>query len=219
MEVYENLLQGSEEWEQVRKGRATASEFSEFLTSKGAFSKSKKTTAYMHKLIAECVQRVDPNAFTGNKHTEWGQMYEFTARIEAQNIIGKEIHEVGFAVRDDKIIGCSPDGLIKDPKTGEWVEGVELKCPSVLKNHIGYLMAGVLPACYALQVHGSMAVTGLNVWHFLSYHPQTLPFYLRVERNELTEAIGESLDEFLIEFAEVKKDVLEKILPSEGEAA
>jgi hypothetical protein len=52
--------------------------------------------------------------FAGNKFTDWGNDHENEARELFESMMGYQVTEVGFVTRDDKIIGCSPDGLIMD---------------------------------------------------------------------------------------------------------
>jgi hypothetical protein len=210
MKINKRVEQGSEEWLQLRKGRATASEFSKILTPTGKISKS--AVSYMRKLARECVVD-DPLEFMGNKFTDWGNANEPWARDQFRLETGLDVVEVGFCTRDDLLVGCSPDGLIRDPDTGEWIGGLEIKCPSVDK-HVEYLMKNELPSDYKMQVHGSMAVTGLPWWYFMSYFPGLNPLILKVERDDFTESVSVALDQFVIDYAEERERVFDAILPS-----
>lgn len=210
MIVIDQLEQGSEQWLAVRKGRATASEFSKILTAGGKLSK--QSIAYMRKLARECVCD-DPQEFQGNKFTDWGNDMEPEAREWFTQNVNENVREVGFCAADGgKPIGCSPDGLIVDPKSGEYVAGLEIKCPQV-DTHVGYVLDGELPSAYKLQVHGSMAVTGLPRWWFISYFPGLNPLVLCVERDEFTEIVAGALDGFLIDYAKERARVLKAIIP------
>lgn len=214
MIVTDNIEQKSEAWFEVRKGRATASQFSKILTPTGALSGQR--VKYMRQLARECVCD-DPHVWMGNKHTEWGEQTEAEARDVFTERTGIPVEEVGFCLRADGApLGCSPDGLIRDPRTGEWAGGLELKCPQV-DTHVGYLMDGDLPDAYRLQVHGSMAVTGLPWWYFMSYFPGLEPLILKVERDSFTDKVSQALDNFLIEYAEERERVLAAILPKDGD--
>lgn len=90
-------------------------------------------------------------------------------------ITGNEVEKVGFVYKDEKKdCGCSPDGLVcvydvpLDLTTH--FKGLEIKCPSP-QVQIERLLDPKLPSQYAAQVYGSMYVTGLDEWDFLSYHP------------------------------------------------
>ena len=218
MIIAKNVEQGSEEWHNLRKGRATASEAKSILTSTGALSKSR--IGYMRKLARECVCD-DPLVFMGNKHTEWGQEHENEARALFTEETCLNVREVGFCTREDKIIGFSPDGLglngevieggIYTPQDGDF--GLEIKCPGVDK-HVCYVMDGVLPTDYKMQVHWSMAASGFRTWYFMSYFPGLNPLILKIEADGFTEKVRLAQDEFLIEYAPERERVLDAILPS-----
>lgn len=208
MIVHEHLEQGSEQWLQIRKGRATASEAKSILTPTGKLSSSR--IKYMRKLARECACD-DPLEWFGNKHTEWGSDHEAEARELFEDTTGLMVHTVGFCTREDGVIGFSPDGLIMD-SDGNWGQGLEIKCPAPDK-HVEYLMEGELPAEYKLQVHWSLAASGLPVWWFMSYFPGLNPFIIRVEADEFTEKVRGAQDQFLIDYAPERERVLDAILP------
>ena len=107
---------------------------------------------------------------------------------------------------DGAPLGCSPDSLIVNA-AGDYIEGLEIKCPQV-DTHVKYLMEGVLPDDYKLQVHGSMAVTGLDRWHFVSFFPELPALHLVIERDAFTEKVSAALDQFIIEYAPERQRVL-----------
>lgn len=220
MTVLEMMEQGSDEWLNARKGRATASEFDKILTPTGKLSK--QSLSYMRKLARECVID-DPQAFAGNKFTEWGHDYEPEAADVFAELSGLDVREVGFCISEhNPVLGCSPDRLIKSRDErgaeGDWCAGLEIKCPQV-DTHVNYLLANELPAKYKLQVHGSMAVTGLKKWFFVSYFPGLNPLVVEVERDEFTEQLSAALDDFVIAYAPERQRVLEAILPNSNEEA
>lgn len=201
--------QGSAEWLEARKGRATASEADSILTPTGKLSKA--ATGYMRKLARECVLD-DPMAFQGNKFTEWGHEFEAEARMMFSEHTGFDVSETGLCVnKDNLILACSPDGLVMFDQA--IIAGLEIKCPSV-DIHVEYVMEGVLPSKYAVQVHWSMMVTGLKQWYFMSYFPGLNPLILRVEYGEFTEKLKEAAEQFCIQYASEKERVFEAIIPN-----
>lgn len=205
MKIYTDFIQGSEAWFTARKGRPTASQFSKIITAvKGDLSKSH--TGYIVELIAECFCPTYA-AWLGNSWTDRGNELEPEAREAFTAHTGHAVEQVGFCTRDDGIVGASPDGLIRGPD-GEWLAGLELKCPAP-KTHVEYVLEGVLPDAYRQQVHGGMAVTGLNQWHFFSYFPGMQPFHIVVQRDDYTAKLSAALDEFLFKY----RDAREKAVP------
>jgi hypothetical protein len=219
--IWEGIEQQSEEWHKVRIGRPTASHFDRILTAEGKVSSAWE--AYACELIAETINprqipelALVPDAdaggwidaepivgFTGNRHTERGNLLEPEARRAAAQILDVEIEEVGFVTRPDLVIGCSPDGLIRT-RSGRYSAGIEIKCPE-LKHHVAYTVAGKVPTQYRQQVHGSMAVTGLRSWYFISYARGVEPFLIREDWTSYTDQMAEALDRFVIYYAEMRK--------------
>lgn len=196
MNIIRDLVQGSEEWKRVRKGKPTASRFSDIITAaKGELSKSSK--GYMRELIGECFAP-DFEYFSGNAATERGTTLEPEARRLFADMYAMTVEEVGFVIADDGICGCSPDGLILDA-AGEPCAGLEIKCPSP-KVHIGWVLDGGLPDDYKQQVHGSMAVTGLTEWHFFSYFPGLQPHHVLVGWDDYTEKLKDGLASFVSDY-------------------
>ncbi len=134
-----------------------------------------------------------------------GNALEPKAREFYELKTGRKVHQIGFITHDDGGFGCSPDGLIRqeDRKYARIQWGLEIKCPMPDK-HLEYLLDGTLPDEYRFQVHGSMAVTGLSRWDFLSYCPGEAPLLLTVERSEFTEQILAGLRQVVAEKAKMK---------------
>ena len=205
MKIYHDIEQGSDEWLAIRKGKPSTSKLASIITAaKGELSKSR--IGYIRELIGECFAP-EWEEFAGNKYTDRGIELEPEAREAFQATVDFKVAEVGGVLADDGVSWCSPDGVIFD-KTGDIVSGLEVKCPSP-RVHIGYILDGVLPAAYKQQVHGAMAITGANSWHFWSYFPGLRPFHLIVERDDYTVKVANALAEFVTEY----KTALNEITP------
>jgi len=191
--IIHNMPQGSPEWLLFRKAKPSASNFKRIITAAKA-ELSKGADEYICELIGEAFVP-DWVYWDGNKATERGTALEPEARTAFGNHTGLLVKEVGFVTRDDGVIGCSPDGLLYDD-TDKLIAGLEIKCPSP-KEFASYQLDGVLPEQYKQQVHGGMAVTGLDQWHFFAYFPGLRPFHLIVQRDEYTEKLSDALDTFL----------------------
>ena len=208
MKVFPHVLQGSESWLAMRKGRPTASNFDKIITAaKGDLSKQRFD--YMAALISECFCP-EFVTWTGNFATDRGNELEPEARQAFMDHTGLNVVQVGFCTQDNGVVGCSPDALIVND-AGDYIAGVELKCPFPA-THVKYVADGVLPDDYKQQVHGSMAVTGLNEWHFWSYFPGMKPFYLKVERDAYTAKVESALEQFMIEYGELSARVKPQLI-------
>ncbi|KKP81581.1 MAG: Phage exonuclease [candidate division WS6 bacterium GW2011_GWD1_35_594] len=167
--------QRTPEWYEARVGRPTASKFSHIMTTKGA--RSGQRDGYMKILAQERITGQMQEAFVSNPMSN-GIRNEPKALAVLSMVEEVEITAVGFCLSDDRLYGCSPDGLIGQEG------GCEAKSPEQ-KTHIEYLRRGVLPSKYLLQVQGCMLVTGRPWWYFISYHESEVPLILRIPRDEI----------------------------------
>ena len=192
--ILHDFEQYSTEWWAIRQGIPTASRASDIITAKtGVMSIS--SFRYMNELIAEKYGLGDPPI----EPTEWmlrGTELEPEARRFFTFDTGMPVREVGFVTNDEGTAGCSPDGLIYDEDKP--IAGLEIKCPKP-STHIGYLLNTFdLPDVYKQQVHFSLAVTGLDLWYWMSFHPELDPVLLEVRRNEYTAKVEKALHQFVI---------------------
>jgi hypothetical protein len=198
MKIHQGFRQGDEAWYKLRRGRVTASGFDRIMTAVKC-QYSAQAPAYQRDLLVECFCP-DYAKFLGNKWTDRGTEMEPEAREAFRKHTGRIIEEVAFvtAERWDHLVGCSPDALEKN-EAGEWIAGVEIKCPSPF-THAEYIEKGELPDAYKMQCHGGMIVTGLDEWHFWSYFPGLAPFHVIVRRDDFTAKLEAAIDRFVIEY-------------------
>jgi hypothetical protein len=93
--------------------------------------------------------------------------------------------------------GASPDGLIGEDGL------IEIKCPNSA-THIDYLLTGMVPKKYDLQMQWQMACTGRQWCDFVSYDPRLPPnlsmLIKRIDRdNDLIAEMEIEVREFLDE--------------------
>ena len=211
--IIHTFEQYSEQWWAARSGIPTASRASSILTAtKGDLSTSCKP--YINELLADKKGLGDPPT----EPTEWmlrGTELEPEARRFFTFETGLPVCEVGFITNDTGTAGCSPDSLVMpldyelngdaDLNEVPYQAGLEIKCPKP-STHIGYLLNPELPNTYKQQVHFSLALTGLPVWYWMSYHPELDPVIVQVQRDEYTEKVEKALDQFLLlQFAAMEK--------------
>ena len=207
MITYPDIIQGSENWEALRRIRPTASNASKIITAvKGDLSASSRK--YAIELATQCLfsSNPDPVKWIGNAYTDNGNEREEEAREAYAKLTGRTVERLGFCTTHDGFIGCSPDGMVRGNE-GNYHYGLEIKCP-MSTTHIEYLLGGELPPEYKQQVHCSMYVTGLDRWDFFSYFPTLAPLHLTIYRDKYTEKLGQAMDEFRIIYTEVKAMVL-----------
>lgn len=207
MIVLPDLEQGTPEWMSARAGVISASNFSKIVTSTGSPSKGAGVENYLYELAAESIIGEKAETFQSD-HMKRGIEMEEEARNYFMFSTGINVEQVGIVYKDEsRHISCSPDGLIKTDE--EYSAGIEIKCP-MLKTHIKYLRDEKLPTEYIQQVQGSMYVTGLSHWWFMSYYPGVKPLLLKVARDDrFIMALHERLMSYVSELSSVKLELQE----------
>jgi exodeoxyribonuclease (lambda-induced) len=175
--------QGTDEWRGIKAGVASPSNFDRLITA--SMKPSSQADDYLYELLGEWVvgmcKELPPNLYWVNRGTNM----EPIARLSFEIIHG-DVTQVGFAYKDKrKLVGCSPDGFL-GKKTG-----VEIKCPSPI-IHNAYYLRDECPKKYMPQVQGSMWITGMSQWWFMSYHPDWPPLLVLVDADPVWQrAIGQ----------------------------
>lgn len=216
--------QRTEAWYAARESCViTASELGPFVYKNDATSTKARANHIAKKLAEpiysdsslsgfEFLQKIrekEDKAFEYNLPVQRGNALEAEARDIYREITGKIVREVGFITTDCKRFGASPDSLIMSRELDDEdnaesivncaVHGLEIKCP-IPETHIKWLVAGVLPEEHKCQVHGSMAITGLRSWDFMSYCPGLPPLIVTVKRDKFTDELLEGMKNLYAEF-------------------
>ena len=235
--------QGSEQWEALRAGKITASRFDSIFTA-AKCEISKSSTKYIRELIAACCcpefKKWTGNRAT-DRGTEMEPIAreEFA---KATGLSVKPVGFVTMEAGDNpycSAIGCSPDGLIVDD-AGEYIAGLEIKAPYP-DTHVGYVLDAAaareellkgrhlsevtpalqqaalslgLPDAYKQQVHGSLIVTGLPVWHFWSYFPGMQPLHCIVRPDDYTAKLKAALLAFARTYAAALESSRRHLVPN-----
>jgi len=179
--------QGSEKWLQLRRGVATASNFSKIVTTKGKISEQLRDYAF--QLVSETITDLQDESYK-SADMQRGNDLEPDARNAYQQHTLSLVKEVGFMKND--FYGYSPDGLVGDDGL------VEFKCPNQ-KTHTKYLYNNKLPTEYVAQVQGGLYVSGRKWCDFVSFHPNFIAdkklFLIRVYRDdEFIECLAKGLE-------------------------
>lgn len=154
-----DVKQNSEEWERLRLGKATASNFSKIMAKEGyAFGDPAKD--YALKLALERITGQKAEYSFTNKHMERGHGQEPVARMlyEDENFV--EVTNGGFFCW--QTYGDSPDGLVDNDGV------VEIKSV-VAETHYATLRRGSFDPAYRWQLVGHLDCTGRQYVDFVSY--------------------------------------------------
>ena len=197
--IIHNMSQRSDEWNEIRAGKLTASVASKLVTPTG-----KPSVQYRNeiaRIIAEAQGWQEPEEIKPTYWMDRGVDLEKEARAWFQVETGHSVHDIGFIESDDHIVGASPDGIVMlETRIDEQVLPIELKCPKP-STHIGWLLAGAeVPKEHIAQVHFQIAVCESDVGYFCSYHPECAPLILEVKRSEYTELMVEMIEKYKDEF-------------------
>lgn len=195
------MIQGSDEWKQIRLGKVTASRIAD-VTAKTKTGWSAMRTNYAAALVAERLTGVCQDSYM-SAAMQHGCDTEPRAKLAYEFYADTDIISVAFVEHPAiDMAGCSPDGLLGT--TGL----VEFKCPNTA-THIDTLLGAEIDGKYVKQMQFQMACTGRDWCDFVSFDPR-MPaemqlFVIRVDRD--AKMIGE-LEAAVIDFlAEVNVTV------------
>lgn len=185
-----DCVQGSAEWAAARLAIPTASRFDEIITPK-TMKPSASAEKYAWELIAEEILGYPVEEAADSGYMQRGTLLE-TKAVEFYELYRDvDTEQVGFILRDDRRVGCSPDRLVG-------ANGLlEIKCPSA-KQHIGYMLDDE-GALYRCQVQGQLWLTGREWVDILSYNPELGSVVFRVGRDDkFIAALEAAVDAFLV---------------------
>ena len=154
-----DVQQGSEEWMQLRCGKATASNFCTIMTNDGQeFGDPAKR--YALQIAIERIRGVKAEVGFTNDHTKRGHEQEPIARsmYEDENFI--DVTNGGFF--DHVLYGDSPDGLVGNDGV------IEIKSV-IAPTHYSTLKRGSFDPAYTWQLAGHLDCTGRDWVDFVSY--------------------------------------------------
>lgn len=193
MKVHD-VEQNSVDWQIIRSGKVTASEMDNLVTPLGKVKIGDGPRSYLMKKVAE-TWLGGPLPSLNIWDMEQGHLLEEYARPAFTLLAGDEVDKVGFITTDDGRCGCSPDGIIAGKEIG-----LEIKCPHI-ETHIRYLLDGVVPPDYVIQVQASLWVTGFKSWKFVSYRRKMPMLIVSVEPDaKIQAAINEAVGGFIEQF-------------------
>lgn len=159
-----HVVQRSEEWIELRRGKLTASEIGTLLTKTGKPADNDKVRAIVWELAAQRISGVVEPSYISDDMLR-GENDE----IDARGIYSRafaEVTECGFVENDehDVLIGCSPDGLVGSHGM------IEIKSRRQ-RFHVEHIVTGKVPEEFMPQIQASLLVTG-RVWcDFICYCP------------------------------------------------
>lgn len=191
--IFYDVEQNTDEWQSLRCGKATASNFATFMANYGkAFGDPAKK--YALQIALERINQTKIESGFSNEHTERGHEQEPLARMRYENEFYTEVKNGGFF--DCGLYGDSPDGLVDDGV-------IEIK--SVISStHYDNMRRKTFDPSYKWQLVGHLDCTQLGWVDFISFcldfplEKQLIVYRLHKEEveNEL-KMLSERRQEFL----------------------
>ncbi len=202
--IHHKIQQNTPEWEELRLGKITASNFGTIMANNGkAFGDPAKAYALQVALERICGRKSD-NSFK-TSHMERGHDMEPIARRRYEEKTCSKVEDGGFF--EDGVFGCSPDGLIG-------TDGM-LEIKSVVaKVHFATIPRGAPDPAYTWQLVGNLWKAERNWIDFVSYcadFPEASELVaFRVEKRDVKTEIDEMRDRLQL-FAALVDEIGEKI--------
>lgn len=154
-----DVEQNSDEWFDLRLGKATSSHFGAIMANDGkTFSDTAKR--YALQLALEQITGQKSEYSFSNIHMERGNEQEPIARMLYENITFETVTNGGFF--DCGSYGDSPDGLVNDDG------GIEIKCV-IAPVHFATLNRESVDPAYKWQLIGHLDCSGRDWFDFVSY--------------------------------------------------
>lgn len=172
------VVQGSDEWHQLRLGLLTASEMSLILTPTLKAASNEKERLHLFELLAQRITKYVEPAYIGDD-----MLRGFEDEIKARSLYAANfapVKEVGFVTNDNHgfTIGYSPDGLVGD-------DG-QIECKSRKQKYQVQTIARLeVPIEHILQVQTGLLVTERKWCDFVSYSAGLPMIVLRVYPDEV----------------------------------
>ena len=200
------VIQGSEEWFAVRRGKITASRLGDIMR-KTKWGESTYKAKVRLEIAIERITGKSASSVVMNQAMRDGVEREPDARTLFEAVTGKEVALCG-SFNHPTIVNtsASPDGLLRGENAC-----LELKSPTHA-THAKNLMSETMPKNYIYQVQWQIACTESDFAYFASYHPDFPPeLRLKWVRVEKDDSVIKSLEEAVRQFDIEIEDLIIKI--------
>ncbi len=161
---YPDVIQGSDEWHDQRRGIVTASVIGQLITPKTLkIAANDKSRSIIAQLVAERITGYTDPTYVSDDMLR-GAEDELRARDLYAEVYQRPVREVGFLLRreDTWQLGYSPDGLVGDDGL------IEVKAPRA-KGHLSTILADEVPAEHMAQCQAGLLVSSREWLDFISF--------------------------------------------------
>jgi hypothetical protein len=161
---FPDVIQGSDQWHDQRRGILTASVVGQLITPKTKqIAANDKSRSIVTQLVAERITGYTDPTYIGDDMLR-GIEDELKARDLYAEHYRRPVRQVGFLLRKEDTwqLGYSPDGLVGDDGL------IEVKSRRA-KHHLATILANEVPAEYMAQCQAALLVSGREWLDFISY--------------------------------------------------
>lgn len=156
--------QGTPEWDDIRRGKVSASHIAEVLSKGKGSAESAGVRNYRARLVIERLTNKTEETFC-SFDMQRGIELEPDARSRYEFESGETVNQVGWVDHPTiELAGSSPDGLIGEDGH------IEIKCCNAA-THLDYYLTEKIDGKYILQMQFQMACSGREYCDFVSFHP------------------------------------------------
>jgi len=168
MKIIKDILQGSDEWLQLRLGVATASNFKNIITPLGKETKGQSggkspLEKYAKKLALELFYDKIKEAEYKSAAMEAGNLYEPEAREAYVKENFQVVEEIAMFKSDCRNFAYSPDGLVDNDGLIE-IKNLEAEA------HSEILISKKMPNDHIPQIQAGMWISGRKWCDFIAYN-------------------------------------------------
>ena len=203
---YPDVIQGSDEWHDQRRGLLTASVVGQLITPKALkIAANDKSRSIVAQLVAERITGYTDPTYIGDDMLR-GVEDELRARDLYAEVYERPVREVGFVLRKEDTwqLGYSPDGFVGDDGL------IEVKSRRA-KLHLATILADEVPAEYMAQCQAGLLVSGREWLDFISFSGGMPMWHKRLYPDTAWhEAITVAAEQFEATAAEMTADYLAK---------
>lgn len=204
---HRDIIQGSDEWHQVRLGILTASEMKHVITAKTLKTADNETSRqHVWELAAQRIsQYVEPSYIGDEMLRGWSD--EIKARAKYEEHTGQEVEEVGFITNDKWgfTIGYSPDGCVVGTKGG--IECKSRRQKYQVQTVVEWHRLKTVPSDFLIQLQTGLLVAEWDWIDLVSYSGGLHMPIMRVYPDlKIQEAIVEAATVFEGKVSEAVKD-------------
>lgn len=170
--IHRDLVQGSDEWKNARRGLLTASELHLIITPTLKVANNDKTRGHVWELLSQRVNGWTDDGFTSYAMSMGWEDEALSRYLYSEKVA--QVEEVGFITNDEWgfTLGYSPDGLVGDVGL--------IECKSRMpKFQVEVITTGEIPSEHVIQVQAGMMISGRKWCDYISYSAGMPPAIIR----------------------------------------